>query len=202
MAETKQRHGRSGSCGPCCLLSTLFKLIISLGITALVLWLIYRPSKMRVFVGSATLTEFNLTNNNTLHHNLALDVAIRNPNKRISFYYDKLEATAYYEGERFSYAPLPTFYQGHKNTTDLHPVFSGQVAIPLKSSGVVDFNSEKEEGFFSINVKIYAKIRFKIGPLKTNHYKPDFECKLKVPLKMNGSSSTVEFTGTKCDVDF
>ncbi|XP_058078938.1 NDR1/HIN1-like protein 10 [Magnolia sinica] len=205
--QTHHRRERgSGCCGPCCLLSTLFKLIVTiivvLGIATLIFWLIFRPSKMKVYVENATLTEFNLTDNNILRYNLALDVAIRNPNKRIGIYYDRLEARAYYEGERFGYNPLPAFYQGHKNTTNLHPVFSGQIPISLGNSDVVDFNREKGEGFFSIDVKIYARIRFKVGSVKTRRFKPDFECELKVPLTKNGSSSAVRFTGTKCDVDF
>ncbi|XP_058087793.1 NDR1/HIN1-like protein 3 [Magnolia sinica] len=186
--------------------TTLFNLIVAiivvLGITTLVLWLVFRPSKMKVYVRSATLTEFDLITNNTLHYNLTLDVVIRNPNKRIGIYYDRLEAKAYYEGERFAYSPLPAFYQGHKNTTNLRPVFVGDVPIRLENSDVVDFNREKGEGFFSIDVEIYARIRFKIGSVKTKRFKPDFECELKVPLTTNGSSSAVGFIGTKCDVDF
>ncbi|XP_058087660.1 NDR1/HIN1-like protein 10 [Magnolia sinica] len=202
------RPGRSSGCfcGPCCILSALFKLIFTivvvLGIAALVIWLVLRPSKVKVHVDSATLTQFNLTNSNNLYYNLSLDIAIRNPNKQIGIYYDKLEANAYYEGQRFDYVPLPTFYQGHKNTTNLYPVFTGQAAIPFQSSDVVVFNRENGDGLFSIKVKIYARIRFKIGSIKTNRYKPDFECELRVPLMTSGSSSAVGFTRTKCEIDF
>ncbi|XP_058087554.1 NDR1/HIN1-like protein 10 [Magnolia sinica] len=202
----KRDYHRPGRLSGCCILSALFKLIFTivvvLGIAALVIWLVLRPSKVKVHVDSATLTQFNLTNSNNLYYNLSLDIAIRNPNKRIGIYHDKLEANAYYEGQRFDYVPLPTFYEGHKNTTSLYPVFTGQAAIPLQSSDVVVFNRENGDGLFSIDVKIYARIRFKIGSIKTNRYKPSFKCELRVPLMTSCGSSAVGFTRRKCDIDF
>ncbi|KAL6005440.1 hypothetical protein ACLOJK_006007 [Asimina triloba] len=200
-----RQHGRqrTGTCS--CLMSTFFKLvfsiIIALGVAVLVLWLIYRPHKMRVYVATAELSQFNL-NGNTLNYSLSLNVAIRNPNKRIGIYYDKLEARAYYEGERFGYSPLPTFYQGHKNTTNVFPVFTGQATVPFSNGDLETFNREKGEGFFYIDVKIDARIRYKVGSVKTRRYKPDFECDLRLPVPVNGGSTAAAFSSTKCDVDF
>ncbi|RWR85244.1 NDR1/HIN1-Like protein 3-like protein [Cinnamomum micranthum f. kanehirae] len=225
MAETKQSHlngayygppippkqsyhrpGRGSGlcCGPCCILSALLKLIITiivvLGIIVLVLWLVLRPSKVKVYVENASLTQFNLTDN-TLYYNLTLDMSVRNPNKRVGIYYDRLEATAYYDENRFAYTTLPSFYQGHKNTSMLYPVFSGESVVALGSSGVADFNQDKSQGSFDIFVRVNLRIRFKVGPIKTNRYKPKFECDLKLPLSSDGSTAT-GFTRTKCDIDF
>ncbi|XP_077230666.1 NDR1/HIN1-like protein 10 [Tasmannia lanceolata] len=191
--------------GGCCLISTLFKVIISfivvLGIAALVLWLVLRPNHIKVHVENASLTQFNLTDNRVLQYNLSLAMSVRNPNKRIGIYYDRLEATALYDGERFSYIPLPTFYQGHKNTTMLYPVFTGANFIDLSSSEVVDFNEATGSGVFYVDVKIYARIRFKVGSVKTHRVKPEIKCELRIPLATNGSTDG-SFTRTKCDVDF
>ncbi|ERN16146.1 hypothetical protein AMTR_s00030p00214230 [Amborella trichopoda] len=108
------RPPRGRGCGPCCILTTLLKLVITimviLGIAALVAWLILHPNK--------------------------LDISIRNPNKKIGICYDKVDAMAYYEGERFSWASLPAFYQGHKNTTVLQPKFTGQQLMLLNSYSI------------------------------------------------------------------
>ncbi|KAL4182891.1 hypothetical protein AMTRI_Chr11g95460 [Amborella trichopoda] len=113
------RPPRGRGCGPCCILTTLLKLVITimviLGIAALVAWLILHPNKVKFY------------------YNLQLDISIRNPNKKIGICYDKVDAMAYYEGERFSWASLPAFYQGHKNTTGT------------------------SEGFFYIDVKLYLR---------------------------------------------
>ncbi|XP_068664132.1 NDR1/HIN1-like protein 10 [Aristolochia californica] len=201
------RPGRGSSfcCGPCCLLSFLFKLIVSLiiiaGIIALIVWLALRPAKIKVHVQTAELSQFNLTNGNLLHYNLSLSVSVRNPNKRIGIYYDRLEARAFYKGHRLDSRFLPTFYQGHKNTTMLYPAFNGQQLVVLDSQDVNDFEQQRREGRFEVDVKIYARIRFKVGKVKTNHYTPDAECELRMPLT-TGGSAVGGFSRTKCDIDF
>ncbi|XP_068661135.1 NDR1/HIN1-like protein 10 [Aristolochia californica] len=202
-----RRPGRGSSCccGPCCLLSFLFKFIVSLviiaGIIALIVWLALRPARVKVHVDTAELSQFNLTNGNVLHYNLSLSVSVRNPNKRIGIYYDRLEARAFYQGQRLDSRFLPTFYQGHKNTTMLYPAFSGQQLLVLGSQDVNDFEQQKREGRFEVDVKIYARIRFKVGKFKTNRYTPDAECDLRMPLTTGGSAGG-GFSRTKCDIDF
>ncbi|XP_068661748.1 NDR1/HIN1-like protein 10 [Aristolochia californica] len=175
--------------------------VVLIGITTLVLWLIYRPTKIKVHVQNASLTQFNLTNGNILQYNLNLGMSVRNPNRRIGIYYDRLEAAAYYHGERLRSVYLPTFYQGHKNTTMLNPVFIGQDYVPLSGSDARRFEREKNEGYFYIDVRIKARIRFKVGSVKTRRFRPDFECDLRIPLVINGVPNN-SFARTKCDVDF
>lgn len=197
-------HGRSSSCccGPCCLLSAILKFIVSLviivGIIVLVLWLVLRPARIKVHVDQARLTRFNLTDNNLLHYNLSLDISVRNPNRRVGIYYDRLEARAFFNGQRFHSAFLPTFYQGHKNTTMLYPSFNGEQMLVLSSGDVNEFNKQRDDGLFKVEVKIYSRIRFKVWRIKTNKYKPDADCDLKIPLAGNGSA----FSRTKCDIGF
>ncbi|KAF3782001.1 YLS9 protein [Nymphaea thermarum] len=199
---------RHRSCGLCCLLGTLFKLIIAiiviLGIAALVIWLVLRPTAIKFYVEDASLTQFNLTNANTLHYDLKLNVSIRNPNKKIGIDYDELDAAAYYDGERFGWVQLPGFYQGHKNTTTLQPAFRGQALMVLGDFIASDFNVQKDSGFFYVDVKIKPKMRFKIGHLKTTKYSPKVWCYLMVPLnsKSSSSSATGGFTRTKCHVHY
>lgn len=183
------------------LLSTLVVLILLLGITALVLWLVYRPTRMRVHVENASINQFNLTNPNTLQYNLSVQFSFRNPNSRIGIYYDRLDARAYYRGERFVSIFLPTFYQGHKNTTTLTALFQGLNFVSLSSSDLERFGRESSDGSFYIDVNIYARVRFKVGSVRSRRYRPDFKCKLRVPVLLNGAS-IAGFARTKCDVDF
>ncbi|KAF3774933.1 hypothetical protein EJ110_NYTH51841 [Nymphaea thermarum] len=74
-SQAYQSPGRRHcSCGLCCLLGTLLKLIIAiaivviLGIAALVAWLVLRTTAIKFYVEDASLTQFNLTNANTLHY--------------------------------------------------------------------------------------------------------------------------------------
>ncbi|MCD7455532.1 harpin-induced protein 1 domain containing protein, expressed [Datura stramonium] len=72
-------------------------------------------SSVKFYVTILTLTQFDLSNtNNTLYYDLALNMTVRNPNKRIGIYYDSIEARAMYQGQRFDSQILETFYQGHR----------------------------------------------------------------------------------------
>ncbi|KAH7663553.1 Late embryogenesis abundant protein LEA-2 subgroup domain-containing protein [Dioscorea alata] len=211
-SRTHRSIGRGGCdccCFPCCLLSTLLKLIFSiiiiLGIIVLVLWLVLRPNEIKAYVETATLSNFSLssntTNSNFLTSNLTMDLSIRNPNKRISFYYDYIETQAWYDDTRFGFKTLDPFYQGKKNTTVLHPEFSSRTAV-LSDSVVTTYNREKGEGFFYVDVKVYMKMRLKVGIFKIHGFKPEIDCTLKLPATTSNGSAVSTFERTKCDVNY
>ncbi|KAB1222555.1 Protein YLS9 [Morella rubra] len=200
----------SGGCGCCgclfgclcdCIFGLIFKLVftvlIIIGLAALVVWLVLRPNNLKFNVTDASLTQFNLDSNNTLQYNLALNITVRNPNKRIGIYYDTIQANAYYEDQRFNTVTLTPFYQGHKNTSVLTPAFDGQQLVLLGTSELSTFNSEKSNGIYSIDVKLNLRIRTKMGLIKIGHFKPKINCDLKVPLSSSGTS-TGSFETTKC----
>lgn len=204
--KTYHSHGRGTSgcgicCFPCCILNLFFKIIFSVilvvGIAILVFWLIVRPTALKFHVVDASLSQFNITNDNMLHYNLQLNMTIRNPNKKIGIYYDHIEARAFYDDQRFSSVILTPFYQGHKNTTTLNPVFQGQMLVP---SALSEYNQDKTDGKFDIQVKLYLRIRFKVGRVKTNKYKPKIKCNFEVPLGSDPSS--IGFNTEKCKIDF
>ncbi|OVA07126.1 Late embryogenesis abundant protein [Macleaya cordata] len=201
--QSYHSHGRGrgcGSCFPCCLISFIFKIIFTIvivvGIAALVFWLIFRPNKVKFHVVDASLTQFNLTNDNILHYNLTFDMTIRNPNKKIGIYYDRIEARAFYDDKRFDSDFLTPFYQGHKNTTTLRQVFQGTTLVP---NALTEFNKDKGDESFNIEVKLYLKIRFKVGRVKTHKFKPKIKCDLNVPL---APSTSTRFNTEKCKIDF
>ncbi|MCL1415490.1 LEA type 2 family protein, partial [Escherichia coli] len=108
-------------CGLCCTLFTfLLSIVFFLGVIVLVLWLVFRPNQAKVYVETADLQQFNLSNG-SLAFSLNTSISIRNPNRRISLYYDRIEALAFYGDSRFGFTTLPPFYQGHKNTSMIYP---------------------------------------------------------------------------------
>lgn len=199
-------RGSGGGCGCCgclfgclcnCIFSLIFKLvftvIILVGIVALIFWFLVRPNNLKFYVTDASLTQFNLTTDNTLQYNLDLNLTVRNPNKRIGLYYDTFQVNGYYEGQRFNTQNLTPFYQGHKNTTELSTVFDGQQVLVLGDSEVSNYNSEKSNGYYSIDVQLNLKLRVKMGWIKVGHFKPKINCDLSVP-----SSSGGTFQTTRC----
>lgn len=73
--------------------------------------------------------------------------------------------------------------------------------MSLSSSDLDRFGRESSDGSFNVDVKIYARVRFKVGSVRSRRYRPDFECELRVPVLLNGASNS-GFARTKCDVDF
>ncbi|MCL7037542.1 hypothetical protein MKW94_026055 [Papaver nudicaule] len=180
-------------CIPKCIFKIIISILIALGIAVLIVWLILRPiNHLNFHVEDATLTQFNVTDNNMLHYNLAVALKLRNPNTKIGVYYDQIEARAFYDGQRFDSVMLTPFYQGHKNTTILRPVFSGQRLLPNVQG---EFNKDKSDGKFNIQVKLYLQMRFKAGVVKTTKFKPRVKCDFEVPM----GSSAVGFTPEKCN---
>jgi hypothetical protein len=171
--------------------------------------LIFTPKSLKIHVTNAFLPQFNLTTNNTLHYNLALNISIRNPNKGIGLYYDAIQANGYYdtsdlaEGYNYFYYPFGTvswitpFYQGHKNTSVLSPVFYGQKSDFLETSELIPkFNTS--DGVYTIGVELNLSFRTKGGHwIKKGPFNPVIYCYLKVPLSSNGISAA-RFNATKC----
>ncbi|XP_047313220.1 NDR1/HIN1-like protein 3 [Impatiens glandulifera] len=206
-SKTHHRHGRGSCCGCLCgcLFSLIFKILctilVTIGLIVLVLWLVFRPNQVKFYATDATLTQFDLsTTNNTLYYNLALNLIIRNPNKRVGVYYDQIEASAYYEDERLQTKDLQRFYQGHKNTANVSTEFQGQSVVVLQGSDRTSYDSEKLSGIYSIDLKLKLRIRLKAWWFKTPRFTSKVECDLKIPLNsnMNGGS----FQSKRCDIDW
>ncbi|XP_057438898.1 NDR1/HIN1-like protein 3 [Lotus japonicus] len=208
--KTYHRPSRGGGgCFECCcgcIFSLIFKLIftalIIIGIAVLIFWLIVRPNVVKFHVTDATLTQFNFTGNNTLNYDLTLNITVRNPNKRLGIYYDYIEARAMYQDVRFDTEFFDRFYQGHKKTNVISRQFKGTHVVPLGAEETKELNKDKEDGVYGIDVKMYLKVRFKLGVFKTKTLKPKVTCELRVPLKSaGGGGGGGGFEVTKCDWD-
>jgi len=200
------RNHRSRSCC-CCLFSFFWKLLIALivlaGLAVLIFYLVVQPRPFKFYVDEANLTKFDY-GNNTLNYNMVLNFTARNPNKKLNIYYDKVEARAFYEGSRFANVDVIThmnsFRQYKKSSNPMSAVFSGQHVLVLDNDQVSEFNKDKSDEVYDIYVRLYFRIRFRLGDFISGDYKPKVKCDLKVPLSSKNTNAT--FTRTKCDVDF
>ncbi|KAG5126421.1 hypothetical protein JHK82_027256 [Glycine max] len=210
--------GRDGCCCGClscfcgcifdCILGLICKIlttvIIILAVLAFLFWFIVRPNVIKFHVTDASLTRFDYTTNNTLHYDLTLNVSIRNPNRRVGVYYDQIEALALYEDVLFGNLTLGSFYQHHKNTTFVSPIFKGQRVTPLAKVQVSEFDKEKGSGVYTIDLKLFMTVRFKFLLFKSGSLKPKIRCALHVPLKSRNATTSPDaaFQPTECDWDY
>ncbi|XP_058727334.1 NDR1/HIN1-like protein 10 [Vicia villosa] len=202
---------KPGWCGTfMCLFCTIYTIIFFFALLSIIFWIIISPSSVKFHVTDATLTNFNLTdNNNTLYYNFKLNVTARNPNNNIIVYYRRITAIAWYKDNAFGYVSLTPFDQGHKNTTFLGPiVFNGNTKIKLGRKQLDEYNEETRVGIYNdLAVDFDIKIRAKFGSFyKSGRFNtPVVQCRrLRVPListskgNLSSSSTTFSFTERRC----
>lgn len=68
----------------------------------------------------------------------------------------------------------------------------------LGSDGKDDYEKQTSNEVYEIVVKMYLRVRFKVGLLKFGTYKPKISCNLKVPLE---GKSSEKFQETRCHYD-
>lgn len=202
----EQPHHRGKRCC-CCLLRILWGLLVFIIIffclLILVPCILIQPQSFKFHVTESKLAQFNYTDNtNTLHYNLVLNFTATNPNKKLKIYYDIMEGNALYKGYRFSTTdvgmPWRSYLQKTKSKDRMSAVFSGQQVILLDQDQVYDFEHDKKDGVFRIDVKLYFTIRFRLGDFIPGDTKGNIKCKLAVPFGSNVNG----FEPTKCEVNF
>ncbi|CAL5186686.1 unnamed protein product [Lathyrus oleraceus] len=185
-----------------CLYCTIYALIFLLITITIIFLIIISPSNVKFHITDATLTEFNLTDNN-LYYNFKVNITARNPNNNIIVYYRRITAVAWYKDNEFSYVSLAPFDQGHKNTSYLGPIeFKGNRVIKLGRKQLDEYSEEKRLGIYNdLAVDLDVRIRAKFGSFfKTGRFNPPVvQCRrLSIPLvassKGNTSSSPSRFS--------
>ncbi|KAI3854125.1 hypothetical protein MKX03_022138 [Papaver bracteatum] len=137
-------------------------LIIIGGVLCLIVFLNILPFKaIKFHIIDASLTEFYVTNDDVLHYNLAVSISVRNSNKmdRMSYHGIRVNPSCY--GRDLASISLPSFRQGSKNTTLLHPVFQGQTLFKLRGSHLRDFNNDQRVGTYQMDVNLYLTLQVK-----------------------------------------
>ncbi|XP_008241415.1 PREDICTED: NDR1/HIN1-Like protein 3-like [Prunus mume] len=190
----------SGGCACCfCLLCNTF-LCFTLAFFMFCYILTSDEPKFRVTDASLTQFNFNNTDNSTLHYNLALNITIRNSNKKVGIDYRRIQVIANYRKKTFAMMNLTSapFYQGHKNTTTLHAVLEGQQLVVFGESDISQFNSDTTASIYSIDLQLALQVRARYFSSKTAEYPSSkIDCKLQVPLSDNETSPS-GFNVTMC----
>ncbi|KAI3893337.1 hypothetical protein MKW92_017778 [Papaver armeniacum] len=150
-------------CLAICLVASRF-LILAGAIVCITLFLNHIPySHMKFYVNGASLTEFYLTDDNILHYNLAVNISVRNSNKVTRIFYHRIRSNPSCYGKDLPWVPLPSFHQGTRNTSLLHPVYQGQTSLKLRGSRLKDFNYDQRDGSYSISVYLYLETQLKLA---------------------------------------
>lgn len=177
----------------------LFVLLVIVLLVILVVYLALHPHKPRFFVQDATIRQLNLTNG-FLTSSLQFSIVSHNPNDKIGVCYDSLNALAYYDSQQITPpCMLSPFYQGHKDTDILSPILNGN-SVSLAPFVADHLNYEKQNGLLSLTLKMYGRIRWKVGTWTSGHYHMNINCFAIMGMTNNGGNVPLQ-PGTKCDVE-
>ncbi|KAM6592837.1 hypothetical protein CsatA_000540 [Cannabis sativa] len=217
MAAANARKYCRDLCHSCCVCGfvVIFCLTILFLIAFFIFSLIFLPQEPKFTITNASLTQFNLStataansgHNKLLIYKLSLNITLRNPNKKVGFYFDRVKVMANYSKKRFALVTLNNttpFYQGRKNTTILHNVvLEGQQTMSFKEKDDEQYKLEISSGVYSIDVKLALRLKIRFGKIKTGHLKPPtINCNnLKLPLLSsngNENNGVLNFKSVKC----
>ncbi|KAK3143361.1 hypothetical protein QOZ80_4AG0299400 [Eleusine coracana subsp. coracana] len=166
-APHRIRNKRRGRCCRCVCWTTLIivALVVALGATAGILYLVFRPKIPNFNVDRLTVTRFDVNATSmTATGAFDVDVTATNPNRRIGVYYDGGEVTASFNGTELCRGPFPALYQGHRTTVNPRITLTGETR--LDSDVVAQLARQQQAGFIPLQVRARVPIRIKFGGLK------------------------------------
>ncbi|KAM0947436.1 putative protein NDR1 [Dioscorea sansibarensis] len=162
---------------------------------------VLRPKPIKVYVSSATLTQFALTENNSLNYNLSLGMVFRNPDSKGHIKYKWMHASSYYHGESLGWIPIHSFERGCRSMVTVNTIFAGTKNMSIRGSQIEEIHRDMMEGFFNVDVKVYAWLKYKIQFFKTKHRMAKIKCELEgMVLEGKRTSEAGRFKGTRCEV--
>ncbi|XP_071730973.1 uncharacterized protein At1g08160-like [Rutidosis leptorrhynchoides] len=175
----------------------LLTLIVLVGLIILIIWLTIKPKKLVYTIEDGSIHNYNLTNGNHLNASYFFILRAYNPNKKVSIFYDKVDINVLYDDQTVSRGTIDPFYQPKRNATRFKlNLDSHDVALPEQTAR--DLKMERSSGRMEMEVKLRARLRFKVGVWKSRHYRLKVSC---APIMAHFSSSSKNFQMTKCDVD-
>lgn len=141
------------------------------GVVALLVWLIYRPSRVQVAVHAATLSRF-VMNSTTAPPVLSLiltaGLIITNPNRRVAVYYDLLHAEGIYRGQSFDRISLPMSFQAANCADRVRAVLEGTSVVGV-GAGVdaLGDGDDRTAAVFPVDLWLDGVVRYRYGGVMT-----------------------------------
>lgn len=177
-------------------LSIIVTLAVIAGIAFLITWLVLRPQRPKFHVENVTVSQLSVANSK-LNTTMQFSISARNPNKKIGIYYDEIGARAIYRGQRIGWNQLPTFYQGHRNTSILTFPLSADSQF-LETDISNHLLGDKATGSMDMTVSLVSWVRFKVGSWRTRHHAVSVFC--DVTVHWSNSTTGRLSQARRCDV--
>ncbi|XP_031101035.1 NDR1/HIN1-like protein 13 [Ipomoea triloba] len=193
-----RRHKRSFCCS-CCLWTTflVITLIILAAIAGGIFYVLYRPERPTFAVNSLHLSQFNLSAT-TLTSKLNISVSARNPNKKITYFYDPITISTFSGDIPVGTGSFPAFEHGTKNTTNL----KATISTSKQTLDAGDISKLKSKKTLPLTLKLETKVKVKVGGLKTKKVGIRVTCDgIRVSVPAGKSLSKATTSNVDCKVD-
>ncbi|KAB2595896.1 protein YLS9 [Pyrus ussuriensis x Pyrus communis] len=183
-------------------LCTCFSIFLLLaGVTALTLWLVYRPHKPQFTIVGAAVYSLNVTSPPLISTTMQFTLVTRNPNRRVSIYYDRLSAFVAYKNQAITpQVTLPPLVHEHRSTVAVSPVLGGG-EVPVAVEVVNGLMMDEVYGVVALRVVVTGRLRWKAGAIRTGHYGIYVKCDVLVGLKKGFVGQVPLLGNPACKVD-
>lgn len=163
----------------CWTVSLLLILFILIAATAGILYLIFQPKLPSYSVDRLQISNLQLNPDMSLSAGFNVTITTRNPNKKIGIYYEEgSQLSVWYDNTSLCQGVLPTFYQGHQNTTVLNVALTGQTQFGNTLMNAL--TEQQQTGRIPLDLQTKVPVRVKFGGLKLMKVKFLVRCKLVV----------------------
>ncbi|KAI3414320.1 LEA_2 domain-containing protein [Psidium guajava] len=150
----------------CAALILLF-LIVLVGLAVLIIWLVVHPRRLVFTVDDVYVDHYNLTKDQ-LDATFDLSLRAYNPNHRVSVHYDDIQVTVEYDHQDLASGTAEPFLQRHWNETKLHVMPQAREVALLRHVSK-NLRTERTSGAVQLEVRLRARVRFKVGTWKSRH---------------------------------
>ncbi|XP_057455280.1 NDR1/HIN1-like protein 26 [Lotus japonicus] len=141
----------------------------------LLIWFILHPSKPQFSLKEVDIYQFNLSGP-MLNSSIQLTLLSKNPNQKVSIYYDEFQVYATYKGQRITGdSSVPPFYQGNEESNLLTASLIGN-GLPVAPSLGYEVGRDQINGRLVLNLRVIGKLRWKIGTWVSGHYRFNVNC--------------------------
>ena len=198
-------------------------LLLLAGVTALVLYLVYRPTSPSFAVTSVAVYSLSNVaapsasagappNPNAVAASFQCSLVIRNPSGRASARYDRLTAYVVYRGEAITApAEMPPLVQDPDSAVVVAPVIGGAgTPVPVSPDTAAALANDVSYGVVSLRVVLLGRVRFVSGPFRRGWRSMYARCDLLVGVRSGKGPGVGAAAGVpeapllgnpSCDVD-
>ncbi|KAA8549938.1 hypothetical protein F0562_001622 [Nyssa sinensis] len=170
------------------------------GTVGFITWVVLRPRLPEFRVDSVSLSNFNISSSSLISGKWDVRFTVRNPNHKITLYYDRIEASVYYRSELLSETTVPPIVQGTKNETAARATFAASSAY-VEGSVVNGINQDRARGTVGFSVGMVTSVRFKAGEWWARRRFLRVYCRdLTVGITLNNSGGTLVGGPKQCGV--